>query len=81
MSTSSASSDALYVVPVGKRDTVLVVIHSVNLPAKDCSVEFFNKDWRKFISPKFFQEIELNDLILPNSPQNLVTLLKEENHR
>ena len=75
--TSSVSTDAMYVMPIGKRDTMLVVIHTVQLPAHDSAVEFYNTEWRRFVSPKLFVEPTIDDWIVPGAPENLVTLLKQ----
>lgn len=46
-----------------KKDSIIVAITTVNLPAKDSRIEFFNTRWEKLDTKKFFKEPSMKNFI------------------
>lgn len=61
---SNSSTVELLLMPVSKRDTIIVAVTTFSLPAKDSRIEFFTTDWRRYVRTKsFIKEPTMKDFI------------------
>lgn len=61
--TSKSTSVEMILVPC-KKDTVILTITTVELPAKDSRVECFNTSWQKLDVKKYFKAPTMKDFIV-----------------
>ena len=61
---SNGSTVELLLMPVSKRDTIVVAVTTFSLPAKDSRIEFFSTDWKRYVRTKsFMKEPTMKDFI------------------
>ena len=61
---SNGSTVELLLMPVSKRDTIVVAVTTFSLPAKDSRIEFFTTDWKRYVRTKtFMKEPTMKDKI------------------
>lgn len=61
---SKSSTVELLLMPISKKDSVIVAITTIALPAKDSRIEFYTTDWGKYKHNKrFIKEPTMKDFI------------------
>lgn len=61
---SKSSTVELLLMPISKKDSVIVAITTIALPAKDSRIEFYTTDWGKYKHNKrFIKEPAMKDFI------------------
>lgn len=61
---SNSSTVELLLMPVSKRDTIVVAVTTFTLPAKDSRIEFFTTDWKRYVrTESFMKEPTMKDFV------------------
>lgn len=76
ISTSSARTVEMKMLPKSSRDTVVVVIETVATPYKDSRITFYDTKWKQLETTTFFTPPTVDDFILPNASKQLREELK-----
>ncbi|MGN0213657.1 MAG: DUF3256 family protein [Muribaculaceae bacterium] len=76
LTESSEVAIKLFETASGK-DTVLAVVRTALLPARDSRIAFYNTHWEQIIDKKFFTEPTLNDFIINKSDKNALATINE----
>ena len=62
--TSSSSTVELLLLPISKKDSIIVAVSTVALPAKDSRIEFFTTGWGQYNTKSFIKEPTMKDFIV-----------------
>lgn len=60
---SGSSMVELLLMPISKKDSVIVAVTTVELPAKDSRIAFYNTKWEQLDSKSFMPAITMQDFI------------------
>jgi hypothetical protein len=69
IATSSGKTVELKLLPVGKNDTVIVVIETVATPIKDSQLSFYDLKWKRLDDSRFITKPQMQDFIQQQAPK------------